>query len=112
MDIVKLNMAFLDAFAEDDGDLWLARPVGSQLYRCCGIPAKYKGTPFYKEITEVLNTLCTRFHAGVYYFKLDDEALMDLLETFGHMGVDAYSATYLQDIGMDRGGFPILEVLN
>lgn len=112
MDIIKLNMALLEPFVEDEGDMWFARPVGSKLYRCCGIPAKYNNTPFYKEIVQVLNTLCTRFHGGVYYFNLDDEALMDLLEIFEYMGVSAYSATYLQDVGMDRGGFPIREVLN
>lgn len=67
----KLNFSKASHFDIDEVIVFL-KPLGSLLYRVCKLPAGYPPDKE-KEIEQVLNTVCTKYHKGIWYFRIPDE---------------------------------------
>lgn len=67
-----------------------AKPVGSKLYRVFQLPDLDLPEDDKNEIIQTLNTICSRYHNGVWYFKLDEEDEQITANTFSEMGIVAY----------------------
>lgn len=85
MKIHKLNFDFRDGFREAllevcKRDIVFIRPFGAKLFRVYATPLDST-----TELVQVLNTLCTRYSNGVWYFRILD---VDICDTLHHMGFD------------------------
>lgn len=81
----KLNFDFRGGFREAllevcKQDIVFIRPLGSKLFRVYATPLTSTN-----ELVQVLNTLCTRYSKGVWYFRTLD---VDICSTLHHMGFD------------------------
>lgn len=87
--IRKINIGSFDEFREAvKEEIIFIKPFPARLIRLYQIPAKHAGN---KELIEVLNTLCTRHHKGVYYFRvLDKQDELLLPETLACMGIESF----------------------
>lgn len=63
------------------------QPLRSLLYRVFKLPTGYSPEKE-KEIEQVLNTICTRYHKGVWYFRIpNEETQNEFDQIFNLMGL-------------------------
>jgi len=77
-------MEDLKNYAGLEDSVFFVQLRGSKLFRVALIPEKYCETD---ELFQVLRTLCIRYRKGMFFFKLDNEAQLQVQETMMHMGV-------------------------
>lgn len=88
MRVKKLNFQICEDLRKDD--FIFIRPYGSKLFRCPFVPDFIKDDQAkHTELVQVLNTICTKAHNGVWYFKFDDaDDKEDFLQTLLHMDME------------------------
>lgn len=108
----RLNLSVLRDYMLA-GELCFIKPLGSKLHRLTYIPERYmKDDRKYTELVQVLNTICKRFHKGVYYFLLEDmEAIVDVGTIFSKMDI---LPVFIEPdgFGRDDNGLMIPEIFN
>lgn len=82
----KLNFNAASHFDIEDLIVFI-KPLGSLLYRVCKLPTGYPPDKE-REIEQVLNTLCKRYHKGLWYFRIPDaETMQEFDQIFALMDV-------------------------
>lgn len=71
----RLRFDFVDGLCQDilkrsGTDIIFIRPFGAKLARVYSTPDH----PKREELAQVLSTICTRYHKGVWYFRIPDDA--------------------------------------
>lgn len=96
--ILKLDYAYLEPLKAEllklqETMVVFIKPMNGRLFRVFNAP-KIEVNPASPhlvddvELIQVLNTLCVRYHNGVWYFRMRDAAEMsDIAETLHYMGL-------------------------
>jgi hypothetical protein len=103
--IRKISYTFIAKFTTEineiaERDVVFIKPFGSRLFRVFSAPT-YKLDEHgnakminHEELVQVLNTICTRYHKGIWYFRIPtEEVKREIAEIFiemeqGHLFVE------------------------